>query len=454
MFVGVIAAIIGKAMPLGALSIIAVGLVAVTGVTADKPGAAMSDALSAFANPLIWLIAIAVMISRGLLKTGLGMRIGYLFIAVFGRKTLGIGYSLALSELLLAPVTPSNTARGGGIIHPIMQSIAGSYGSNPAKGTEGKMGKYLALVNYHSNPISSAMFITATAPNPLIVNLIAENLGSSFRLSWGAWAWAMAVPGVIAFFVMPLILYFLYPPEIKETPNAVQFAKDRLREMGKMSADEIIMAVIFGILLLLWADVPALITGNHAFSINATATAFIGLSLLLLSGVLTWDDVLKEKSAWDTIIWFGALIMMAAFLNKLGLIKWFSGVLAESVGGLGVSGTAAGVILVLAYMYAHYMFASTTAHITAMFGAFFAAAVSLNAPAMPTALMMAAASNIMMTLTHYATGTSPVIFGSGYTTMGEWWKAGFIMSVVNFLIFSLSAAFGGKFWGIGKGKIK
>lgn len=435
MFVGVIAAIIGKAMPLGALSIIAVGLVAVTGVTADKPGAAMSDALSAFANPLIWLIAIAVMISRGLLKTGLGMRIGYLFIAVFGRKTLGIGYSLALSELLLAPVTPSNTARGGGIIHPIMQSIAGSYGSNPAKGTEGKMGKYLALVNYHSNPISSAMFITATAPNPLIVNLIAENLGSSFRLSWGAWAWAMAVPGVIAFFVMPLILYFLYPPEIKETPNAVQFAKDRLREMGKMSADEIIMAVIFGILLLLWADVPALITGNHAFSINATATAFIGLSLLLLSGVLTWDDVLKEKSAWDTIIWFGALIMMAAFLNKLGLIKWFSGVLAESVGGLGVSGTAAGVILVLAYMYAHYMFASTTAHITAMFGAFFAAAVSLNAPAMPTALMMAAASNIMMTLTHYATGTSPVIFGSGYTTMGEWWKAGFIMSVVNFLIF-------------------
>lgn len=225
MFIGVIAAIIGKAMPLGALSIIAVGLVAVTGVTADKPGAAMSDALSAFANPLIWLIAIAVMISRGLLKTGLGMRIGYLFIAVFGRKTLGIGYSLALSELLLAPVTPSNTARGGGIIHPIMQSIAGSYGSNPAKGTEGKMGKYLALVNYHSNPISSAMFITATAPNPLIVNLIAENLGSSFRLSWGAWAWAMAVPGVIAFFVMPLILYFCIRLKLKKRPMPFNLPK-------------------------------------------------------------------------------------------------------------------------------------------------------------------------------------------------------------------------------------
>ncbi|XXQ67943.1 DASS family sodium-coupled anion symporter [Neisseriaceae bacterium B1] len=443
MFVGVIAAIIGKAMPLGALSMVAVGLVAVTGVTADKPSAAINDALSSFSNQLIWLIAVAIMISRGLLKTGLGARIGYLFIAVWGKKTLGIGYSLALSELLLAPVTPSNTARGGGIMHPIMKSIASSYDSDPEKGTEGKMGKYLALVNYHSNPISSAMFITATAPNPLVVNLIAENLGSDFRLSWGAWAIAMLVPGLVAFVVMPLVLYFLYPPEIKETPNAVQFAKERLQEMGKMSLEEKIMAAIFGVLLILWADIPTLLTGNAALTVNATTTAFIGLSLLLLSGVLTWDDVLKEKSAWDTIIWFGALIMMATYLNKLGLITWFSGVLESSIGGMGIGGMGAGLILILAYMYAHYMFASTTAHITAMFGAFLAAAIALGSPPMLTALLMAAASNIMMTLTHYATGTSPVIFGSGYTTMGEWWKAGFVMSVVNLLIFAI---IGGVWW--------
>ena len=72
-----------------------------------------------------------------------------------------------------------------------------------------------------------------------------------------------------------------------------------------------------------------------------------------------------------------------------------------------------------------------------------AAAVSLGSPPMLTALMMAAASNIMMTLTHYATGTSPVIFGSGYTTLGEWWKVGFIMSIVNIVIFALV---GGGWW--------
>ena len=430
MFVGIIAAIIGKAMPIGALSIVAIMLVAVTGVTVDLSdpklttpdkitAAAMKDALSSLADPLIWLIGVSIMISRGLLKTGLGARIGYYFIALFGKRTLGIGYSLALSELILAPVTPSNTARGGGIIHPVMKAIASSYDSDPEKGTQNRMGKYLALVNYHSNPISSAMFITATAPNPLVVNLIAETVGSEFRLSWGAWAWAMLVPGLAAFALMPLVLYFVYPPEIKETPNSAQFAKDRLAEMGKMKRDEKIMLAIFAVLLVLWAGLPA---------------------LLLLTGVLSWDDVLKEKSAWDTVIWFSALVMMAGFLNKLGLIQWFSGVLESGIGHMGFSGITVAVILTLAYLYTHYIFASTTAHITAMFAAFLTAGITLHAPPMLMALMMAAASSIMMTLTHYATGTSPVIFGSGYTTLGEWWKAGFVMSVVNILVFGIVGA--------------
>lgn len=166
MFIGVIAAIIGKAMPIGAIAFIAILLVALTGVTSDSPSVALQDALSSFANPLIWLIGFAVMISRGLIKTGLGARIGYYFISIFGKKTLGIGYGLTLAELTIAPVTPSNTARGGAVIHPIMRSIAASYDSDPEHGTQGRIGKYLALVNYHANPITSAMFITRNRAQP------------------------------------------------------------------------------------------------------------------------------------------------------------------------------------------------------------------------------------------------------------------------------------------------
>ena len=433
LFIATIVAIIGKALPIGAIAILAVTLVALTGVTNDSPDAAIKDALSSFASPLIWLIGVAVMISRGLIKTGLGNRIAYYFISIFGKKSIGVAYSLAAAELMIAPITPSNTARGGGIIHPIMKSIAQSFNSTPEEGTQGKIGRYLAMVNYHANPITSGMFVTATAPNPLVVELVNKATGSEIQLSWTTWAVAMFIPGMLCLLVMPVVIYFLYPPELKETPDAKRFAKDNLAKMGAVSQAEKIMLGVFALMLLLWANIPAMLLGD-AFSVNATTTAFIGLSALILTGVLSWDDILKEKSAWDTIVWFGALIMMASYLSKLGLVDWFSQSIEAIIGTTGVGWVGAAAILTLVYLYIHYFFASTTAHITALFAAFYAVGLSLGAPPMLYALILAAAGNIMMTLTHYATGTAPIIFNSGYITLGEWWRLGAVMSVVNLVL--------------------
>ena len=433
LFIATIVAIIGKVLPIGAIAIIAVTLVALTGVTNDSPAQAISDALSSYSSSLIWLIGIAVMISRGLIKTGLGRRIAYYFISIFGKKTIGVAYSLTAAELMIAPITPSNTARGGGIIHPIMKSIAQSFHSTPEEGTQNKIGRYLAMVNYHANPITSGMFITATAPNPLVVDLVNKATGGDIQLSWTTWAVAMFIPGMLCLIVMPLVIYMIYPPDVKVTPDAKSFAKDNLAEMGKISSQEKIMLGVFALMLLLWANIPALILGEQ-YSVDATTTAFIGLTTLILTGVLTWDDILKEKSAWDTIIWFGALIMMASYLNKLGLVSWFSGNIESMIGTTGLGWIGAVIILTLVYLYIHYFFASTTAHITALFAAFYAVGLSLGAPPMLYALILAAAGNIMMTLTHYATGTAPVIFNSGYVSLREWWSIGAIMSMVNLVI--------------------
>lgn len=434
LFVATIAAIIGKAMPIGAVSIVAVALVALTGVTnPGKPAAALNDALSGFSNGLIWLIGISIMVSMSLSKTGLGARIGYYFISVFGKRTLGIAYALAFAETSLAPVTPSNTARGGGIIHPIMRSIADSFDSKPESGSSGKIGRYLALVNYNINPITSAMFITAMAPNPLIVSLIAEGTHSEFELTWGMWALAQLLPGLLCLLVMPLVVYWLYPPEIKKTPNAPAFAREKLKELGPVSLPEKITLGVFALLLMMWAGVPALIFGS-AFSVNPTTAAFLGLGLLLATGVLSWDDVLKNKGAWDTVVWFAALVMMASFLGKLGLIVWLSQLVGGAISHLGFSWVGSMILLTLVYVYSHYFFASSTAHITAMFAAFFAAGIALGAPPALLGLVLASASAVMMSLTHYGTGTAPIIFGSGYATLGEWWKTGFIISVVNLMI--------------------
>ena len=378
-FLTTIVAIILKVMPIGVMAMMAIVVLSLSQVTSTSSKGAIADALTAFDNPLIWLIVVAILISRGLKKTGLGSRIGLMFISLMGKRTIGVGYGLAICELVLAPFTPSNTARGGGIVHPIMKSIANTFDSDPAKGTEGKVGTYLALVNYHSNPITSAMFVTATAPNPLVVDYIAKATNQSLHLTWTSWALCMLLPGLLCMLVMPLVIYVLAPPQLKATPNAVQYAHDEMAKMGPVSPKEKVMLGTFALLLLLWADVPALLFGP-ALKLDPTVVAFVGLFVLIITGTIDWDDVLSEKSAWDTLVWFGALIMLAEQLNKQGVITWFSAGMSDAIvaSGIGWGGTAA--ILVLVFVFSHYLFASTTAHISAMMLAFLTVGVHLIPP--------------------------------------------------------------------------
>ena len=443
-FLTTIVAIILKVMPIGVMAMMAIVIVALSQVTSRTSKGAMADALSSFSSPLIWLIVVAILISRGLKKTGLGSRIGLVFIAMLGKRTIGIGYGLTVCELVLAPFTPSNTARGGGIVHPIMKSIANSFDSDPAHGTEGKVGTYLALVNYHANPITSAMFLTATAPNPLVVDFVAKASNQSFHLSWTTWALCMLLPGLVCLLAMPLVIYLLSPPQLKATPDAVHYARGELERMGPLSPKEKVMLGTFGLLLVLWANVPAMLFGA-AWTLDPTVVAFLGLFVLIITGTLDWDDVLSEKSAWDTLIWFGALVMLAEQLNKLGVIGWAALSMKDAIVASGMGWFPIAGVLLLAFVFSHYLFASTTAHISAMLFAFMSVGAQLL-PAgylVPFLLMMTAGSAIMMTLTHYATGTSPIIFGSGYVTMGNWWRVGFVMCVLELAIF---AVIGGAWW--------
>ena len=438
-FIGTIVAIIGKALPIGGAAMIGILLVAITQVTnPGQPGKAMADALSGFSNSLIWLIGIAFFISRGFIKTGLGARIAYHFVRLLGKRTLGISYGLSFAELLLSPVMPSNTARGGGVMYPINRSISESMGSLPDESSRLKVGAFLTLVAYQINIITSAMFITATAPNPLVTSGIKDI--AKIDVSWSQWAIAAFVPGLLAILIIPFLLYKLYPPEIKTTPHASTFAKQKLEEMGKMKTEEWIMVGVFLLLLVIWAGIPEMISSNPLFDIDATAGAFVGLAVLLFSGVLTWDDLLKEKGAWDTVTWFSSLVMMATFLNKLGIIAWFSKNVHDSISHLGLSWVMAAIIIILIYVYVHYFFASNTAHISALFASFFGVGVALGAPPLMFGLFLGFCSSLCASITHYGTGSAPVLFGSGYVSMGEWWKFGLLVSILNLIIWAIGCA--------------
>jgi DASS family divalent anion:Na+ symporter len=424
-FVATILGLILKPLPMGAVAFIGISATAATGTLS------ITESLSGFGNRVIWLIVLAFFISRGFIKTGLGARIAYMFMARLGKKTLGLGYGLVAADLVLAPAIPSNTARAGGVVFPILRSVAKAYNSSPEDGTSRRVGAFLTTTAFQGTVITSAMFLTAMAANPLAAQL-AGDLG--VEITWTRWAVAALVPGLISLIVVPYVLFLLYPPQIKETPEAADLAKAKIRSMGQVQRSEWIMFATFLLLLSLW------IFGSQ-LSIHSTTTATLGLAVLLLTRVLTWDDILAEKGAWNTLVWFSALVMMASYLTQLGLIDWFS----ETVGGVfgGVGWLPAFVGLSLIYFYSHYFYASCTAHVSSMYAAFLGVSLAVGTPPLLAALILGFFSNLFSGTTHYGTGPAPILFASGFVEVTDWWRLGAVVSVVNIAIWMIA---GGVWW--------
>uniref|UniRef100_A0A7N0RHS2 Uncharacterized protein n=1 Tax=Kalanchoe fedtschenkoi TaxID=63787 RepID=A0A7N0RHS2_KALFE len=427
-FLATIVGIITQPLPLGAVALMGLGASVLTKTLS------FAAAFSAFGDPIPWLIALAFFFARGFIKTGLGNRIAYQFVKLFGSSSLGLGYSLVFSEALLAPAIPSVSARAGGIFLPLVKSLCVACGSNAGDGTERKLGSWLMLTCFQTSVISSSMFLTAMAANPLSANLTLNTINKT--IGWTDWAIAASVPGLVSLILVPLILYIIYPPSVKSSPDAPKLAQEKLEKMGPMSNNEIIMAATLLLTVGLWVF-------GGMLNVDAVTAAILGLSVLLITGVVTWKECLAESVAWDTLTWFAALIAMAGYLNKYGLISWFSETVVKFVGALGLSWQLSFGILVLLYFYSHYFFASGAAHIGAMFTAFLSVASALGTPPYLGAIVLAFLSNIMGGLTHYGIGSAPVFYGANYVPLAQWWGYGFIISVINIVIW---LGVGGAWW--------
>lgn len=232
-FLGTIVGIITQPLPLGAVAILGLG---VSVLTKTLPFAA---AFSGFGDPIPWLICLAFFFAKGFIKTGLGNRVAYQFVSLFGSSSLGLGYSLVFSEALLAPAIPSVSARAGGIFLPLVKALCVACGSNAGDGTENRLGSWLMLTCFQTSVISSAMFLTAMAANPLCATLTQNAINKS--IGWLDWAKAGIVPGLVSLLLVPLILYVIYPPGLKSSPDAPKLAREKLQKMGPMTANEKIM---------------------------------------------------------------------------------------------------------------------------------------------------------------------------------------------------------------------
>lgn len=426
-FLSTIAGLVLSPLPVGAWAFL--GLTASV-ITRTLP---FTTAFCAFTNEVIWLIVISFFFARGFVKTGLGDRIATYFVKWLGKSTLGLSYGLTFSEALIAPAMPSTTARAGGVFLPIIKSLSLSSGSFPGDESKKKLGSYLIMTQFQSAGNSSALFLTAAAQNLLCLKL-AEELGVKIGSPWVTWFKTASVPAFCALLLTPLILYKLYAPQLKDTPEAPTLAAQKLKNMGPVTRNEWIMVATMLLAVSLW------VCGDK-IGVSSVVAAMLGLSVLLLLGVLDWDDCLNEKSAWDTLAWFAVLVGMASQLTNLGIVSWMSGCVAESLKAMNLSWPAAFALLQAAYFFVHYLFASQTGHVGALYSAFLAMNLASGVPGTLAALALAYNTNLFGALTHYSSGQAAVYYGAGYVDLPDVFKFGFLMAAINAGIWAVVGGF-------------
>jgi L-tartrate/succinate antiporter len=385
----------------------------------NSEAAALAWALSGFANGTVWLIFGAFMFALGYERTGLGRRLALLLVRRTGGHTLALGYAIAVADLLLAPFTPSNTARSGGTVYPVVRHLPPLFDSQPFEPSARRVGGYLMWVSIASTCVTSSMFLTGLATNLLAVELVATTVG--VQIGWTQWLVGFAPVGVLLLVAVPLLAYACHRPDVSSGAGVVPWAQAELIALGPVRPAEWLLGALVSGALLFWIVGGALV--------SPTLVALTVVVLMVVTGILAWEEVVGHRVAWNTLVWFATLVAMADGLGRTGFLAWCAAAVSSRVGGF--DPLLATLSLVTAFYVAHYFFASSTAHATALLPVTLAVAAGIpGVDVTEAALLLCFTLGLMGILTPYATGPSPIYFGSGYLPARDYWRLGAIFGAV------------------------
>ncbi len=379
-------------------------------------------AFAGFANSSVLLVVVAFLVAQAVVKSGLGQRIALFMVGLFGRSSMGLAYSIVLTDAAIAPAFPSNTARGG-VLFPIVLSVAQGSGSHPDDPKGRRLGGYLMFCAMASLAVSSALWMTATSANPIAIQ-VAQKYG--VNVDFGKWLIASSVPSLVCLLALPWIVARLFPPGVGATPEAPAAARKALSELGPLSRDERITAIAFVFMVTGWI----LADKVH---LSVTSIAFAGLGLLLMTSVLTAKDIATQGDTLSTFLWLAVLFALSSQLNELGFMGYVGQRLASYLGGL--SWPATYVALLLLYVAIHYMFVSQTSQVLALLGVFLDVGIRGGVPSSLMAFSLFFASSYFSVITPQGGSQNIIFVSSGYLTQRELYKLGLLTTLFFLAVF-------------------
>ena len=429
LFAGVILALILEPIPAAAIGMIGIAVAGVMRWVDPDPAKSVNWALAGFSDRTVWLIFGAFVFSIGYSKSGLGRRVALYLVKLLGGRPLSLGDAVMLADLVLAPGTPSNTARSGGTIFPVIRNIPDLYGSAPGP-TARKIGSYIMWTAFATTCVTSSMFLTSLAPNAAALAIVKQT--AKLDVTWTEWFLGFLPVALPLLALLPLLVYWVYPPEVKTSREVPSWAAGELAKMGAVKVQEIVMAVLVVAAVFLWIvgsnkSIRLPLLGSNF--IDATGVVLAVIAAMVIFRVVEWDDILGNKGAWNVLVWFATLVALADGLNKVGFVTWVARHVAAGLGSLSPAGAM--VALVVFFFVVHYMFASLSAHTAAVLPVVLASGIAIpHMPVKAFALLLCYSLGIMGVITPYATGPGPVYYAGGFISRKAFWILGLVFGVI------------------------
>ncbi|NDV18373.1 DASS family sodium-coupled anion symporter [Pseudodesulfovibrio sp. JC047] len=386
-------------------------------------------AISGFGSPALWLLVTGFIISTAMTETGIAQRLALVMMKRFGKTPLGAILTPMFANLLISPLTPSNTARTAAML-PIVEGVAQAYQVEKGKSN---FGKALFLSNTFASNITAGGFQTATIPNPISIALIAAALGTTaIGTTWGYWTLAALPTTILVLIGTPLLLRVLFKPEMTTIPGGIEYVDRELKKMGPLSREEIKALLYFILALVLWST-----DAWHKMSSAMLAFLVSGLILAPSIGVLSWKQA-EKKIPWELFVYFGGVITLSNTLIKTEAFAWVITTGMQSLGLDGVGMLPLMIGLMGFTIFSHMIWSTTTAMAGVMIPIYIGMATAFNFPVVAFVLPQAILMGYALFFPFNTMGNI-IMFGAGYYTVTEQLKSSVLVGLMAWALWAATA---------------
>ena len=397
----------------------------------------LAQATAPYASPIIFLFMGGFFLALGLEEYGLHKRMALNLVKLTGTSANGIIFGFMLATGFLS-MWISNTAAtimmlpiAVTVINLIKQTV------DNKKGLDLFSVSLMLGIAYAAN-IGGMATIIGTPPNVVFVGYAEQLL--NIEIDFAKWMLiGVPISSILLLITFLFLTKVLYRNKLGKMASVTRLIDTEVTNMGKMSREEKMVAIIFSITASMWIFKMPINSLLGYPILNDTATAMIGGILMFAvpvnlktgKGLVPWKAT--QRLPWGILLLFGGGMTLAKGMETTGLIN----IIADLVAQNQMSALLVYLILIGSMLFFTELMSNValaTLYIPVVIG--IANGLGMNALLLAIPVAMAASCAFMMPI---STPPNAIVFSSGHIRIKQMVKTGFVLNIIAIIILVLAS---------------